>query len=74
MQLKAQTALAQDPKKGGLYLFEFSDVRQAPHFVERRHLAWHLNFTPLLNPSDAKGLFLLLASLDEVEVAHFKNL
>jgi hypothetical protein len=74
MQLKAQTALAQDPKKGGLYLFEFSDVRQAPHFVERRHLARHLNFTPLLNPSDAKGLFLLLASLDEVEVAHFKNL
>jgi len=37
-------------------------------------LARHLNFTPLLNPSDAKGLFLLLAALDEVKVAYFKNL
>jgi hypothetical protein len=58
MQLKAQTALAQDPKKCGLYLFEFSNVRQAAHFVERRHLAWHLNFTPLLNPCHAKGSLL----------------
>jgi hypothetical protein len=74
MQLKAKTALAQDPKKGGLYLFEFFNVRQATHFVERWHLAWHLNFTPLLNPCHAKWLLLLLAALDEVKVAHFKNL
>lgn len=42
--------------------------------MERWHFARHLNFTALLNPSDAKRQLLLVATLDQVEVANFKNL
>ena len=42
--------------------------------MERRHFARNLNFTALLNPSDAKRQLLLVATFDQVEVAHFKNL
>lgn len=42
--------------------------------MERRHFARHLNFTALLNPSDAKWQLLLVATLDQVEVSNFKNL
>ncbi len=42
--------------------------------MERWYFARYLNFTALLDPSDAKRQLLLVAPFDQVEVAHFKNL
>ena len=42
--------------------------------MERWDFPRNLNFTALLNPSDAKRQLLLVATLDQVEVANFKNL
>jgi hypothetical protein len=42
--------------------------------MKRRFLAGDLNFTAFFDPGYAKRQLLLLASLDQVEVAHFKNL
>ena len=73
-QLKAQTSLAYDAKKCGLHLLKFPDVCHATDAVKHRHLARHLNFAALFDRNHAKGQLLLMASLDEVKVTHFKNL
>jgi hypothetical protein len=42
--------------------------------MKRRNLARHLNLAAFFDPGHAKRHLLLLATLDEIEVAYFKNL
>jgi hypothetical protein len=41
---------------------------------KRQDLARHLNFATFFDPCHTKRSLLLLATFDEVEVAHFENL
>ena len=74
-QLKTQTTLTNNPKKGWLHLIEFSNVSQAPYLVKRGHFSWHLHFFVVVYElNHAKWQLLLVALLNEVEVADLKDL
>jgi hypothetical protein len=74
LQFEAYVAPAQHTKKCGLHLLKLLDMRRATHALEHRDFARHLNLSALFNRHHTKRLSLLMASLNQVEVAHLKYL